>query len=309
MLFQKLRSSGIEIDQVLYQTMIVAYERAGLVAHAKRLLHELKRPDNIPRGTAIHILAGAGRIEEATWVFRQAVDAGEVKDIAVFERMIGLFSKYRNAEEIGKWRVVFSDFPSFRLEMEGEREPLRKKITIGVCVMEKKVKCGSEAFSGPMLQILDRLQAFGEFDIVHFGDKVILEEPIERWPVCDCLIAFYSTGYPLNKAEAYAALRKPFLVNELGQQHLLHDRRAVYERLERFGIAVPKYALVNREYPNQELDYFVEEEDFVEVRGNRFWKPFVEKPVHGDDHSIMIYYPSSAGGGMKELFRKAKVAY
>ncbi|KAL0343922.1 UNVERIFIED_CONTAM: Inositol hexakisphosphate and diphosphoinositol-pentakisphosphate kinase VIP2 [Sesamum angustifolium] len=160
------------------------------------------------------------------------------------------------------------------------------------------------AFSGPMLQILDRLQAFGEFDIVHFGDKVILEEPIERWPVCDCLIAFYSTGYPLNKAEAYAALRKPFLVNELGQQHLLHDRRAVYERLERFGIAVPKYALVNREYPNQELDYFVEEEDFVEVRGNRFWKPFVEKPVHGDDHSIMIYYPSSAGGGMKELFRK-----
>lgn len=24
----------------------------------------------------------------------------------------------------------------------------------------------------------------------------------------------------------------------------------------------------------------------------------------GDDHSIMIYYPSSAGSGMKELFRK-----
>ncbi|KAH6792068.1 Phosphoglycerate mutase-like family protein [Perilla frutescens var. hirtella] len=180
----------------------------------------------------------------------------------------------------------------------------RTKITIGVCVMEKKVKCGSEAFSGPMLQILERLQAFGEFDIVHFGDKVILEEPIERWPICDCLIAFYSTGYPLKKAEAYAALRKPFLVNELGDQHLLHDRRRVYERLEMFGITVPRYALVNRESPNQELDYFVEEEDFVEVHGKRFWKPFVEKPIHGDDHSIMIYYPSSAGGGMKELFRK-----
>lgn len=26
--------------------------------------------------------------------------------------------------------------------------------------------------------------------------------------------------------------------------------------------------------------------------------------VVGDNHSIMIYYPSSAGGGMKELFRK-----
>ncbi|GAV63497.1 His_Phos_2 domain-containing protein [Cephalotus follicularis] len=179
-----------------------------------------------------------------------------------------------------------------------------KKITIGVCVMEKKVKCGPEVFSAPMRQILDRLQAFGEFEIIHFGDTVILEDPIESWPVCDCLIAFYSTGYPLEKAEAYAALRKPFLVNELDLQHLLHDRRKVYERLKLYGIPVPRYALVNREVPYEELDYFVEEEDFVEVHGNRFWKPFVEKPVDGDDHSIMIYYPSSAGGGMKELFRK-----
>ncbi|XP_028247669.1 inositol hexakisphosphate and diphosphoinositol-pentakisphosphate kinase VIP1-like isoform X1 [Glycine soja] len=179
-----------------------------------------------------------------------------------------------------------------------------QKITIGVCVMEKKVKCGYELFSGPMEQILQRLQAFGEFEVVHFGDKVILEEPIESWPVCDCLIAFHSSGYPLEKAEAYAALRKPFLVNELEPQHLLHDRRKVYEHLEKFGIHVPRYALVNREVPYQHLDYFIEEEDFVEVHGMRFWKPFVEKPIDGDNHSIMIYYPSSAGGGMKELFRK-----
>ncbi|KAH9739923.1 Inositol hexakisphosphate and diphosphoinositol-pentakisphosphate kinase VIP2 [Citrus sinensis] len=161
-----------------------------------------------------------------------------------------------------------------------------------------------EVFSAPMGQILDRLQAFGEFEVIHFGDKVILEDPIEKWPICDCLIAFYSSGYPLEKAESYATLRKPFLVNELEPQHLLHDRRKVYEQLEKYGIPVPRYALVNREVPYQELDYFFEEEDFVEVHGNRFWKPFVEKPVHGDDHSIMIYYPSSAGGGMKELFRK-----
>jgi len=48
-----------------------------------------------------------------------------------------------------------------------------------------------------------------------------------------------------------------------------------------FGIPVPRYALVNREFPFQEVDYFVEEDDFVEVHGERFWKPFVEKPVHG----------------------------
>lgn len=48
-----------------------------------------------------------------------------------------------------------------------------------------------------------------------------------------------------------------------------------------FGIPVPRYALVIREVPNQELDYFIEEEDFVEVHGQRFFKPFVEKPVDG----------------------------
>ncbi|WOL08862.1 inositol hexakisphosphate and diphosphoinositol-pentakisphosphate kinase 2-like [Canna indica] len=172
------------------------------------------------------------------------------------------------------------------------------EITIGVCVMEKK------ATSAPMGKILERLQAFGEFEIIMFGDKVILEDPVDSWPICDCLIAFYSSGFPLKKAQTYATLRKPFLVNELEPQHLLHDRRKVYERLEMFGIPVPNYALVNREYPYQELDYFVEHEDYIEVRGKRFWKPFVEKPIDGDNHSIMIYYPSSAGGGMKELFRK-----
>ncbi|KAL0887885.1 hypothetical protein Bca101_011868 [Brassica carinata] len=173
-----------------------------------------------------------------------------------------------------------------------------RKITIGVCVMEKKV------FSAPMGQIMDRLQAFGDFEIIHFGDKVILDDPVESWPVCDCLIAFHSSGYPLEKVQAYSSLRKPFLVNELDPQYLLHDRRKVYEHLEMYGIPVPRYACVNRTVPNQELDYFVEEEDFIEVNGEIFWKPFVEKPVNGDDHSIMIYYPSSAGGGMKELFRK-----
>ncbi|XP_047333247.1 inositol hexakisphosphate and diphosphoinositol-pentakisphosphate kinase VIP2-like isoform X2 [Impatiens glandulifera] len=177
-------------------------------------------------------------------------------------------------------------------------ENVDKKITIGVCVMEKKAQ------SDPMGRILSRLEAFGEFKMVYFGDKVILGDPIERWPVCDCLISFYSSGFPLKKAEAYAALRKPFLVNELKQQHLLHDRSKVYKHLEMCGIPIPRYALVNRETPNQELDYFVEEEDFVEVHGSRFSKPFVEKPIDGDNHNIRIYYPSSAGGGMKELFRK-----
>ncbi|WOL18655.1 hypothetical protein Cni_G27452 [Canna indica] len=94
-LFQKLRSSGVEIDPVLYQTIIVVYERAGLVGHARRLLHDLKHPENIPKETAVKILANAGRVEEAAWLFRQATNNGAVKDISVFRCMMDLFSRNR----------------------------------------------------------------------------------------------------------------------------------------------------------------------------------------------------------------------
>ena len=63
--------------------------------------------------------------------------------------------------------------------------------------------------------------------------------------------------------------------------HCLLFLLCISKHLEMFGIPVPRYALVNREFPFQELDYFVEEDDFVEVRGMRFCKPFVEKPVDG----------------------------
>ncbi|KAH9540609.1 hypothetical protein CY35_14G013900 [Sphagnum magellanicum] len=179
-----------------------------------------------------------------------------------------------------------------------EKKQAIRKLVVGVCVMEKK------ALSRPMTEILDRLQQFGEFEIVQFGDRVILGDPIEKWPICDCLIAFGSSGYPLAKVEAYAALRKPYLVNELKPQHILQDRRKVYALLEECEIPVPPYATVNRDFPYQDVDYLVEEEDYVQIHCTRIMKPFVEKPVDGDDHNVMIYYPSSAGGGRKDLFRK-----
>src|SRR6185295_13729999 len=80
-----------------------------------------------------------------------------------------------------------------------------KKSIIGVCVFDAKAR--SRAFR----DILGRFAT--EFELVYFGDKAILEEYVENWPTCDFLISFFSEGFPLEKAVAYAQLRKPFCVN------------------------------------------------------------------------------------------------
>ncbi|XP_055365974.1 inositol hexakisphosphate and diphosphoinositol-pentakisphosphate kinase 1 isoform X2 [Betta splendens] len=184
-------------------------------------------------------------------------------------------------------------------EMEEDDEsPSERQIVVGICAMMKK------STSKPMTQILDRLCKFDYIDVVIFPEEVILEEPVENWPLCDCLISFHSKGFPLDKAVEYAKLRNPLPINDLNMQYFIQDRREVYRILQEEGIDLPRYAVLNRDPNNPEECSLVEGEDHVEVNGEVFHKPFVEKPVCAEDHNVYIYYPTSAGGGSQRLFRK-----
>ncbi|KFV64923.1 Inositol hexakisphosphate and diphosphoinositol-pentakisphosphate kinase 1, partial [Dryobates pubescens] len=191
-----------------------------------------------------------------------------------------------------------TDETDFFEDEEEEESPPERQIVVGICAMTKKSK------SKPMTQILERLCKFEYITVVIMGEDVILNEPVENWPSCDCLISFHSKGFPLDKAVAYAKLCKPFLINDLDMQYYIQDRREVYRILQEEGIDLPRYAVLNRDPDRPEECNLVEGEDHVEVNGAVFPKPFVEKPVSAEDHNVYIYYPTSAGGGSQRLFRK-----
>jgi hypothetical protein len=203
---------------------------------------------------------------------------------------------------------------------------------LGVCALDVKAR------SKPSQNILTRIQSKGDFEVIVFGDKVILDEAVENWPVCDFLIAFFSDGFPLDKAIAYSKLRKPFCVNDLPMQKVLWDRRLCLRILDQMGVPTPKRLEVNRDggpvLESPELAQHIhqltgvklegpddgtgggaqrtqhvsmsEDGESLVVDGKVFRKPFVEKPVNGEDHNIHIYFPNDQqyGGGGRKLFRK-----
>ncbi|KAJ0420717.1 histidine phosphatase superfamily-domain-containing protein [Aspergillus carlsbadensis] len=203
---------------------------------------------------------------------------------------------------------------------------------IGVCALDVKAR------SKPSQNILTRLQSKGDFEVIVFGDKVILDEAVENWPVCDFLIAFFSDGFPLDKAIAYARLRKPFCVNDLPMQKVLWDRRLCLRILDHMSVPTPRRMEVNRDggptlestdlaqhvykltgvkldgptdgtgggSPKTKTVAISDDGDSLIVDGKIFRKPFVEKPVDGENHNIHIYFPNDQqyGGGGRRLFRK-----
>ncbi|XP_067254511.1 inositol hexakisphosphate and diphosphoinositol-pentakisphosphate kinase 2 isoform X7 [Chanodichthys erythropterus] len=219
--------------------------------------------------------------------FFVGADDGEGDELLDPGRVLGYDCLYENVEEEDEDRDD-AEYDS----------PPERQIVVGICAMSKKSK------SKPMKEILERLCLFKYITVVTFEEEVILNEPVENWPLCDCLISFHSKGFPLDKAVAYEKLRNPFVINDLDLQYFIQDRREVYRILKAEGIQLPRFAVLNRDPARPEECNLVEGEDHVEVNGEIFQKPFVEKPVSAEDHNVYIYYPTSAGGGSQRLFRK-----
>lgn len=163
------------------------------------------------------------------------------------------------------------------------------------------------------------------------ASQVLLDEPPESWPVVDVLISFFSDGFPLEKAIAYADLRRPVLVNDLRFQAVLWDRRAVLAILDATGVPTPRRLEVDRDggpcidakvgedvrkrlgvdfaAPRKQLQARLKQGDIdvLIVGDQEIRKPYVEKPVSGEDHNIHIYFPTSRGGGGRRLFRKVSL--
>ncbi|UKZ73853.1 hypothetical protein TrVFT333_001506 [Trichoderma virens FT-333] len=214
--------------------------------------------------------------------------------------------------------------PHYREKEEAKPAPLG---VIGICALDIKAR------SKPSRNILNRLIANREFDVVVFGDKTILDEEVENWPMCDYLISFYSDGFPLEKAIAYIKTRKPFCVNDVPMQKILWDRRACLRLLDKIQVPTPQRVEVTRDggpkVLTPEMSKYIkevsgvtlepadpentppptkvellDEGDVLSVDGALLKKPFVEKPISGEDHNIIIYFPKSSGGGARKLFRK-----
>ncbi|KAJ7074003.1 cortical actin cytoskeleton protein asp1 [Mycena amicta] len=192
-------------------------------------------------------------------------------------------------------------------------------IVLGVCAMDVKAR------SKAMREILTRLvERASNIQVKVFGDKVILDEDVENWPRCDVLISFFSTDFPLDKATSYVKLRRPFCINDLPLQALLWDRRLVGAVLDHLKVPTPPRLEVSRDggpKVDPELKELVQtklglsigdfrvapevtlrdDENAIIIDGQVLEKPFVEKPVSGEDHNVYIYF---RGGGGRRLFRK-----
>lgn len=214
----------------------------------------------------------------------------------------------------------------------------RPPVVLGICAMD--IKARSKPMREILTRLVEwsrgaiQVKVFGDKVILDEGHPFHSPHPVcshsrplsdvENWPRCDVLISFFSTDFPLDKAISYVKLRNPFCINDLPPQALLWDRRLVGALLDHLHIPTPRRLEVSRDAGprvDPELkqlmfdklgiqlgDFRVtpevsmrEDGNAVIIDGKILEKPFVEKPVSGEDHNVYIYF---RGGGGRRLFRK-----
>ncbi|KAJ3335018.1 hypothetical protein HDU91_002399, partial [Kappamyces sp. JEL0680] len=135
--------------------------------------------------------------------------------------------------------------------------------------------------------------------------------------------------------DCYVHLRSPICLNDLPMQQLLLDRRLVLALLDAAGVPTPKRLVTwfaragitarHKDCPalmpevknkadklgvhidklqNLRRNARLVDPETIKVGNEVLKKPFVEKPVSGEDHNIYIYYGAATGGGIRKLFRK-----
>eukprot|EP01111_Echinosteliopsis_oligospora_P005831 TRINITY_DN19544_c0_g1_i1.p1 TRINITY_DN19544_c0_g1~~TRINITY_DN19544_c0_g1_i1.p1 ORF type:complete len:154 (+),score=39.81 TRINITY_DN19544_c0_g1_i1:152-613(+) len=137
---------------------------------------------------------------------------------------------------------------------------IKGKVVVGVCTLDRKTQ------TKPMQQIIKSMSAFGEFEMITFGNDTIFNKKVEDWPICDVLISFFTSGFPSQKAEEYCSLRKPFMLNDVPFQKNLLSRERVYTILRENNIPAPQHIIFRdpSEYPDSEQE-LVESEDYIEI--------------------------------------------
>lgn len=170
------------------------------------------------------------------------------------------------------------------------------QVVVLVLAMRKKL------LRAPMQALLRRLRECGALRVVVLDDAGMARGP-EKWPVAHVLVPLVSGGFPLERARAYARLRRPVVVNDLGQHATLRDRLATRAVLAAHGVPLAKGVCFDpdagdvRTIVADELRVY---DAMGRLRG-ALRKPFVEKPTDADDHDVYIYY---ARGGARRLHRK-----
>ena len=168
--------------------------------------------------------------------------------------------------------------------------------TLGICAMSKKVN------TKHMQKIIKNLKKFEEFKLIDFPEDLIFNQEIEKWPIVESMIVFFSTGFPFNKVLEYIKLRSPFLVNDFESQKIFWDRREVKKKLKENNIPTPESIIIDRgeiidndgdNYPYIELNTTQERIEMIENYFNNIEENLNNnindyKNINKDDYELSV---------------------